>query len=205
MCATKTFIAQLIVLYVMAAKPSNMPISELNDFIVSLRMMPEKVQRILDKEDEIRIIGEDLAKYENIMYIGRGLEYPIALEGALKMKEISYIHAKGYPAGELKHGPFALLGRNMPVIACVIKDNTYDIMLSKEFKARDSPVIAIADERDGEVEKFVDHVIKTPSVDPIFTPITYSVALQLLAYYTARKRGCEIDKPRHLAKSVTVE
>jgi len=206
-CATKTFIAQLVVLYVMAGKLSTMPRSELKEYIDALRNLPQKVQIILDSEDEIRRIAEWLASYENMMYIGRGMGYPIALEGALKMKEISYIHAEGYPAGELKHGPFALLGREMPVIACVIMDNTYDIMLSniKEVKARDSPVVAVADERDEEVEKFADEVIKTPSVDPLFTPVTYSVALQLLAYYTARKRGCEIDKPRHLAKSVTVE
>ena len=206
-CATKTFIAQLMVLYVIAAKLSAMPRSEIEEFVTNLRMLPEKVQKILDNEDEIRKIGEELANYENMMYIGRGIGYPVALEGALKMKEISYIHAEGYPAGELKHGPFALLGKDMPVIACVVMDNTYDIMLSniKEVKARESLVIAVADERDEEVEKFVDHVIGTPSVDPILTPVTYSVALQLLAYYTARKRGCEIDKPRHLAKSVTVE
>ncbi len=206
-CATKTFIAQLMVLYIMAAKLSTMPRSELEEFINGLRMLSQKVRRILDEEDEIRKIAEKLADYENMMYIGRAIGYPIALEGALKMKEISYIHAEGYPAGELKHGPFALLGEKTPVVACVVMDNTYEIMLSniKEVKARNSPVIAVADERDEEVEKFVDHVIRTPSVDPIFTPITYSVALQLLAYYTARKRGCEIDKPRHLAKSVTVE
>ncbi len=206
-CATKTFIAQLVVLYVMAGKLSSMPRSELKEYLDALRLMPQKVQMILDSEDEIRRIAEGLAGYENMMYIGRAIGYPIALEGALKMKEISYIHAEGYPAGELKHGPFALLGKNMPVVACVVMDETYDIMLSniKEVKARESPVIAVADERDEEVEKFVDEVIRTPSVDPIFTPITYSVALQLLAYYTARKRGCEIDKPRHLAKSVTVE
>ena len=206
-CATKTFIAQLVVLYIIALKLSTMPRSELSDFVMGLKMLSEKVQRILDNEDEIREIAEKFADYENMMYIGRGVGYPIALEGALKMKEISYIHAEGYPAGELKHGPFALLGERTPVIACVVMDNTYDIMLSniKEVKARNSPVIAIADEKDEEIDKFVDYVIKTPSVDPIFTPVTYSVALQLLAYYTARKRGCEIDKPRHLAKSVTVE
>ena len=206
-CATKTFIAQLIVLYLMTLKLSKMPTNEIKDFIMKLKMLPEKVQKILDEEEKIKVIGEKLAEYENMMYIGRGLGYPIALEGALKMKEISYIHAEGYPAGELKHGPFALLGKNMPVVVCLIMDNTYEVLLSniKEIKARDSPVIAVADEQDEEVEKYVDYVIRTPSVDPIFTPVTYSVALQLLAYYTARKRGCEIDKPRHLAKSVTVE
>jgi len=206
-CATKTFIAQLIVLYVMALKLSDIPKSEVAEYIRELRLLSEKVRVILDREEEIKRIAEKLANYENILYIGRGVGYPIALEGALKMKEISYIHAEGYPAGELKHGPFALLGENTPVIACVIRDDTYEIMLNnvKEVKARNSPVIAIAEEEDEEVDKFVDHSIKTPHVDPLFTPITYSVALQLLAYYTAKKRGCEIDKPRHLAKSVTVE
>ncbi len=206
-CATKTFIAQLVVLYVMATKISVMPRRDLEDFIINLKLLSQKVQRILDEEEEIKKIAEKFSEYENMMFIGRGLGYPIALEGALKMKEISYIHAEGYPAGELKHGPFALLGEKTPVVASVLMDETYDIMLNniKEVKARNSPVIAVADERDGEIEKFVDYVIKIPTIDPIFTPITYSVALQLLAYYTARKRGCEIDKPRHLAKSVTVE
>ena len=206
-CATKTFISQLVVVYAIAAKLSAMPRSEVGDFITNLRMLPEKVQKILDDEDKIRTIGEKLANYENLMYIGRGIGYPIALEGALKMKEISYIHAEGYPAGELKHGPFALLGEQTPVVASVVMDDTYGIMLSniKEVKARESIVIAVADENDEEIEKIVDYVIRTPTVDPILTPVTYSVALQLLAYYAARKRGCEIDKPRHLAKSVTVE
>jgi glucosamine--fructose-6-phosphate aminotransferase (isomerizing) len=205
--ATKTFIAQLIVLYVMALKLSALPRSEVAEYIQELRLLPEKVRIILDKEAEIRGIAEELASYENMLYIGRCIGYPVALEGALKMKEISYIHAEGYPAGELKHGPFALLGKNTPVIACVIRDNTYEITLNnvKEVKARNSPVIAVAEEGDEEVDKFVDHSIKTPHVSPLFTPITYSVVLQLLAYYTAKKRGCEIDKPRHLAKSVTVE
>ena len=205
--ATKTFIAQLVVIYLMAAKLSMLTRSEVEKLVLELKLLPERVRRILDKEDKIREIGEFLADYENMMYIGRGLGYPVALEGALKMKEISYIHAEGYPAGELKHGPFALLGKETPVVACVIRDNTYDITLNniKEVKARDSPVIAIADEKDEEVEKYVDFVVRTPEVDRIFTPVTYSVALQLLAYYTAKKRGCEIDKPRHLAKSVTVE
>ncbi len=206
-CATKTFIAQLMVLYIMALKLSTLPRSEMKDFLEALRLLPHKIRTILDYENKIKNIAGNLASYENMMYIGREIGYPIALEGALKMKEISYIHAEGYPAGELKHGPFALLGKDMPVIACVIRDRTYDIMLSnvKEVKARDSPVIAVADEEDKEVGKFVDEVIRTPSVDPLLTPVTYSVALQLLAYYTAKKRGCEIDKPRHLAKSVTVE
>lgn len=153
--ATKTFIAQLIVIYLIAAKLSMLTHSEMERFVSELKLLSERVQRILDSEGEIRKIGEFLARFENMMYIGRGLGFPIALEGALKMKEISYIHAEGYPAGELKHGPFALLGEETPVVACVIRDNTYDIMLNniKEVKARDSPVIAVADEGDEEIEK----------------------------------------------------
>jgi glucosamine--fructose-6-phosphate aminotransferase (isomerizing) len=205
--ATKSFIAQLAVLYAIAFRLSNLPKSELTEISAKLKTLPEKVRAILDREDEIREVAEKLAEYEDMMYIGRGIGYPVALEGALKMKEISYIHAEGYPAGELKHGPFALLGEETPVVACVIMDETYETMLAniKEVKARESLVVAIADETDTEVEKYADHVIKLPHVDALLSPVTYSVTLQLLAYYAARKRGCEIDKPRHLAKSVTVE
>ncbi|HID43057.1 MAG TPA: glutamine--fructose-6-phosphate transaminase (isomerizing) [Archaeoglobaceae archaeon] len=205
--ATKTFIAQLVAIYLIAAKLSMLPRKELENFIFGMRMMPEKIRSILDSKEKIMEISETIADRDNMMYVGRCLGFPVALEGALKMKEISYIHAEGYPAGELKHGPFALLGEKTPVVACVIRDETYDITLSniKEIKARESPVIAIAEEGDEEIEKYVDYVIKAPKVDRIFIPVTYSVILQLLAYYTARKRGCEIDKPRHLAKSVTVE
>lgn len=205
--ATKTFIAQLTVLYLIAAKISNLPPKEIEELLNELRSIPQKIRQILDMEDEISSISETFAGYENMMYVGRGIGYPVALEGALKLKEISYIHAEGYPAGELKHGPFALLGEKTPVVACVVRDKTYDSMLGniKEIKARESPVIAVADEGDEEIEKFVDYVIRVPSTDPILTPLTYSVALQLFAYYVARLRGCEIDKPRNLAKSVTVE
>jgi len=205
--ATKSFIAQLIVLYIMAFRLSPLPRSEVNELVEELKLLPEKVRRILDEESRIEEIARNIAGYENLMYIGRGIGFPIALEGALKMKEISYIHAEGYPAGELKHGPFALLGEKTPVVACVVKDETYEIMLNnlKEVKARDSVVVAVADEDDGEVEKYVDHVIRVPKTHPLLAPVTQSVALQLLAYFAARERGCEIDKPRNLAKSVTVE
>ncbi|OFV66666.1 MAG: glutamine--fructose-6-phosphate aminotransferase [Candidatus Syntrophoarchaeum butanivorans] len=205
--ATKTFTAQLIVIYLIAAKLSRFSRTEMERFLLELRLIPEKIQRVLDNADKIQAISKILAGYENMMYIGRKIGYPTALEGALKMKEISYIHAEGYPAGELKHGPFALLGERTPVVASVVRDETYDIMLNniKEVRARGSPVIAIADEGDEEVEKYVDFVIKTPEVESIFTPLTHTVALQLLAYYTAKERGCEIDRPKNLAKSVTVE
>lgn len=205
--ATKTFIAQLVVIYLIAAKVSMLTRAEMEKFISELRILPEKVRKILDNEDVILEISKNITGFEDIMFIGRALGYPIALEGALKMKEISYIHAEGYPAGELKHGPFALLGEKTPVVACVLKDNTYGVMLSnlKEVKARGSLVLAIGEENDEEVKKYTDFVIPTPNVTNIFKPVTYSTALQLLAYYTAKLRGCEIDKPRNLAKSVTVE
>jgi glucosamine--fructose-6-phosphate aminotransferase (isomerizing) len=175
--------------------------------ILELRQLPNKVQEMLDREEEIAKYGKYLAKYENVFFVGRGLNFPIALEGALKLKEISYIHAEGFAAGELKHGPFALLTPNTPVVAVVTKDNTYETLLAniKEIKARESPVIAIAGEGDEEIKKYVDFVIKVPGVDPMFSPVVNAVALQLLAYYTAKERGCSIDTPRNLAKSVTVE
>ncbi len=205
--ATKSFIAQLIVLYLIALKLSHISRTEKMELLKEIKLLPDVVKRILDDKEEIERVSKLLAKYENLMYIGRGIGYPIALEGALKMKEISYIHAEGYPAGELKHGPFALLGEKTPVVASLVRDHTYEIMLNniKEVKARDSIVVAVADEDDEEVAKYVDFVIRVPKTNPIFSAITHSVALQLLAYYTAKERGCEIDKPRNLAKSVTVE
>ncbi len=205
--ATKSFIAQLIVLYLVALKLSGMAKSEMENLIDELRIMSEYVRGILEQEEKIKAIAEKLADYENMMYIGRGIGVPIAMEGALKMKEISYIHAEAYPAGELKHGPFALLGEKTPVIVSLIPDETYEIMLGniKEVKARESLVVAVAEHGDSEIEKYVDFVVRVPKTDALFTAITHSVALQLLAYYTAKARGCEIDKPRNLAKSVTVE
>jgi glucosamine--fructose-6-phosphate aminotransferase (isomerizing) len=135
------------------------------------------------------------------------VNYPIALEGALKLKEISYIHAEGYAAGELKHGPFALLDRMTPVIAIATKSEVYNSMINsiKEVKTRHSPVICIANEEDDSIESLVDTVIRVPFVSNIFSPIINSVVLQLIAYYAARHRGCSVDFPRNLAKSVTVE
>ncbi|MBA7663150.1 Glutamine--fructose-6-phosphate aminotransferase [isomerizing] [subsurface metagenome] len=131
----------------------------------------------------------------------------MALEGALKLKEIAYIHAEGYAAGELKHGPFALLGANTPVIAIVARDSTYETMLTniREVKARGSPLMALAEEGDEAIKELADSVITVPRVDAIFSPVVNTVALQLLAYYTAKQRNCPIDFPRNLAKSVTVE
>jgi len=205
--ATKSFTAQLMVLYWLAMGYSKADAIRLAAMLLGLRQLPSKVQQVLDNGDIILQCARYLSKYENVFFIGRGINFPIALEGALKLKEISYIHAEGYASGELKHGPFALLGDNTPVIAIVAQDNTYEAMLTniKEVKARKSPLIALAGEGDEAIRELADFVITVPQVDALFSPVVNTVALQLLAYYTARERGCPIDFPRNLAKSVTVE
>ena len=205
--ATKSFTAQLMVLYWLAMGYSKADSRRLASMLLELRQLPSKVQRVLDNGDIILQCARYLSKYENVFFIGRGINFPVALEGALKLKEISYIHAEGYAAGELKHGPFALLGEKTPVIAIVAQDNTYEAMLTniKEIKARNSPLIALADEGDEAIRELADLVITVPRVDALFSPVVNAVALQLLAYYTAKERDCPIDFPRNLAKSVTVE
>jgi glucosamine--fructose-6-phosphate aminotransferase (isomerizing) len=205
--ATKSFIAQLIALYLLALSAAKMDIRSREGLIRELRLLPDKVQLILDGEEGISRYGKYLSAYDNAFFVARGINFPVALEGALKLKEVSYIHAEAYPAGELKHGPFALLTPDTPVIAIAAGDDTYEAMLTniKEIKARESPVIALADEADEDIDKFADYVIRVPSVAPIFSPVINSVVLQLLAYYAAKERGCSIDMPRNLAKSVTVK
>ena len=205
--ATKTFIAQLIALYWLALPYSRVDIRRLDDLVGELRQLPTKVQQVLDNEEIIAGFAKKLAAFDNVFYIGKGINYPIALEGALKLKEISYIHAEGYAAGELKHGPFALLGSQTPLVAVVAQDNTYEAIVTsiKEIKARHSPVLALVSEDDDTMVELADSVISIPRIDPLFSPVVNSVALQLLAYFVARERGCPIDFPRNLAKSVTVE
>jgi len=205
--ATKSFIAQLMVLYWLAMSYSKADARRLASMLMELRQLPGKVQQVLDNETKIMEYAKYLSGYENVFFIGRGINFPVALEGALKLKEISYIHAEGYAAGETKHGPFALLGSDTPVIAIVAKDNTYEAMLTniKEIKARRSPLMALAEEGDEAIEELADSVITVPQVDAMFSPVVNTVALQLIAYYTAKERGCPIDFPRNLAKSVTVE
>jgi glucosamine--fructose-6-phosphate aminotransferase (isomerizing) len=205
--ATKTFMAQLIALYWLALSYPGVNRIIYESLVAELRQLPTKVQEVLDNEHQIIDCARYLSGYDHVFFIGRGINFPIALEGALKLKEISYIHAEGYAAGELKHGPFALLCKDTPVIAIVANDNTYGSMLTniKEVKARKSPVIALADAADEVIGELVDLVIRVPCVNGIFSPVVNAVTLQLLAYYTARCRGCPIDFPRNLAKSVTVE
>lgn len=205
--ATKSFTAQLMVLYWLMMSYSKIEARRLASLTMELRQLPSKVQQVLDNEHKIAECARYLSGYENAFFIGRGINFPIALEGALKLKEISYIHAEGYAAGELKHGPFALLGDKAPVIAIVAPDSTREAMLTtiKEVKARGSPLIVLAQEEDEAIEKVADRIIALPRVDALLSPVVNSVALQLLAYYTAKERGCPIDFPRNLAKSVTVE
>jgi glutamine---fructose-6-phosphate transaminase (isomerizing) len=205
--ATKSFTAQLMAMYLVMLANSVYEERRLIDLRAELRQLAGKIQQILDDTSAVKKCAERLAQYEHAFFIGRGINYPIALEGALKMKEISYLHAEGYAAGELKHGSFALLGKDNPVVAIVANDSTYGPMLTtvKEIKSRSSPIIAIVQEGDEQIDTLADDVITVPVVSPIFTPVVNTVVLQLLAYYTASQRGCSIDFPRNLAKSVTVE
>jgi len=205
--STKSFMAQLALLYWLVMSYSREDIKRRADMIMEIRQIPSKIQQILNNKQSIEKCAKYLSGFENIFFIGRGVNYPIAMEGALKMKEISYIHAEGYAAGELKHGPFALLSKDTPVVVIVARDNTFDAVINniREIKTRGAPVIAISEEENGAVNEISDLVINVPSVDYIFSPVVNTVALQLLAYYTAKERGCPIDFPRNLAKSVTVE
>jgi len=205
--ATKTFIAQLMELYKLTLQQPVVNEELRKQLITNLKAMPDCAQKILDGESRISDCARYLSQYSNVFYIGRGVNYGIALEGALKTKEISYIHAEAYAAGELKHGPFALLQQDTPVVAIVNQDPTYDAMLTniKEVKSRKSPVIGLIREDDHETEKLVDMVIRVPNTHSILSPIVNTITLQLLAYYAAKYRGCPIDFPRNLAKSVTVE
>ena len=209
--ATKTFVSQIIVLFLTALKigsiNNKIGSDELYQYMLHLKDLPKQVRAILDRSDDIIDIAKQIKNSKSIFFIGRGINYPLSLEGALKLKEISYIHAEGFAAGELKHGPFALLTKNTPVVAIATKDFTYDKMLANigEVKARGPMVVAIADENDMEIEKHADFVIRYPSNQTMLSCITITVLLQLLAYHVANLRGCSIDKPRNLAKSVTVE
>ncbi len=173
----------------------------------AIARLPDLVGRVLDQAGEVEALAEKLADYTNFLYLGRGINYPIALEGALKLKEISYIHAEGYPAGEMKHGPIALIDEKMPVLAIAIKDGVYEKMISQieQAKARRGVVIAVATEGDDFIPTKADHVLYVPDLPPLLSPIVTVLPLQLLAYYIAVHRGCDVDQPRNLAKSVTVE
>lgn len=209
--ATKTFTSQILVMFLLAMKvgmiKNKIGADELYEYIHYLRELPKRVRSVLDKNSEILDVARELKNAKSVFFIGRGINYPLSLEGALKLKEISYIHAEGFAAGELKHGPFALLTKLTPVVVIATKDETYDKILANigEVKARGPQVIAIAEEEDSEIEKHADFVLRVPGNSGVLSCIPIIVMLQLLAYHTANLLECSIDKPRNLAKSVTVE
>ncbi|MCH7852282.1 MAG: isomerizing glutamine--fructose-6-phosphate transaminase, partial [Candidatus Marinimicrobia bacterium] len=172
-----------------------------------LATIHDQVAEILDQSDAILELAREYQDSQNFLYLGRGLHFPIALEGALKLKEISYIHAEGYPAAEMKHGPIALIDENMPVVVMALKDGTYEKILAnmQEIRARRGRIIAVANEADPELEQLAEHIIYVPRVHRLVQPLLTVIPLQLLAYHIAVLRGCHVDQPRNLAKSVTVE
>lgn len=209
-CSTKAFTNQLVVLSLLAlllARMRHMSKQEGQEYIEALKRLPDQVQTILDRAGDIKKIAEKYAQYDNFFFIGRRYMYPTSLEGALKLKEISYVNANGYPAGEMKHGPIALINENCPTIALCANQATFDKLVSNmmEVKARHGKIIAIAEEGQKEVEGIADDIIWVPKTNDEFAPIPTTVATQLLAYYIAKARGADIDQPRNLAKSVTVE
>lgn len=208
--STKAFTSQLTVLSLITlllARSRTMSLAEGQAIVRALRHIPAQVQEILATASLIKEIAIQYSGTNNFLYLGRGYNFPVALEGALKLKEISYIHAEGYPAAEMKHGPIALIDENMPVVFIAPKDGTYEKVMSniQEVRARRGRVIVIASDIDDQIQTLADHVIRIPSTLDFLTPILATIPLQLLAYYMAMERGCNVDQPRNLAKSVTVE
>lgn len=204
---TTSIMDQYLLALYLAEKRGMLTPEQLREHARQIAHLPDLISRVLDQAPHIEALAETLAGYTNFLYLGRGINYPIALEGALKLKEISYIHAEGYPAGEMKHGPIALIDEHMPVLAIALKDSLYEKMISQieQVKARGGRVIALATEGDAFIEGKADQVIYVPEVSRLLSPLVSVIPLQLLAYYIAVRRGCDVDQPRNLAKSVTVE
>jgi glucosamine--fructose-6-phosphate aminotransferase (isomerizing) len=216
--STKAFTCQLTALFILAMylgqANGSLGEEESRGLVQELVHLPGKLETVLSNDSLYAALGKELHRSTDFLFLGRGVNFPIALEGALKLKEISYIHAEGYPAGEMKHGPNALIDESLPVVVLATHDSSsaescllYDKTLSniQEVKARDGIVLAIVTEGDNEVRKVADHVIEIPNSSELLTPILAIVPLQLLAYHIAVRRGCDVDQPRNLAKSVTVE
>jgi glutamine---fructose-6-phosphate transaminase (isomerizing) len=210
--STKTFTAAIAALYLLAcylAQERGVVDDEahLRSLIAPLARMPSLVGQVVQRDAEYERLAHRFFRYSNFLYLGRGVQFPIAMEGALKLKEVSYIHAEGYPAGEMKHGPIALIAEEMPVVAIALRDELYDKMTSniEQVKAREGTVIAIASEGDEELAKKSDYVIYLPQASPLLMPILAAIPLQFFAYHIAVRRGCDVDQPRNLAKTVTVE
>ena len=209
--STKAFTGQLTVLImiglIVANRRGTLPQGKFHEILVELEKIPEKVETALQHDNQIKVISETFKDARNFLYLGRGYNFPVALEGALKLKEISYIHAEGYPAAEMKHGPIALIDKEMPVVFIATQDNSYEKVISniQEVKARQGRVIAIVSQGDKEIPKLAEFVIEVPRTHQALMPLVSVIPLQLLAYYIAVMRGCDVDQPRNLAKSVTVE
>jgi len=209
--STKAFTAQLTVLNMIALrvahKRGTITESRYHELLVELENIPAKVEKALKLDDQIKEISELFKDARNFLYLGRGYNFPVALEGALKLKEISYIHAEGYPAAEMKHGPIALIDEEMPVVFIATRDSSYDKVVSniQEVKARKGKVIAIVTEGDALIPQMAEFVIEEPKTDEALMPMVSVIPLQLLSYHIAVMRGCNVDQPRNLAKSVTVE
>ena len=209
--STKAFTGQVMVLTLLAMAiaelKGTMPKEELDKIGEEILKIPEYVKQTLELNDQIERLSLIFTYAHNFLYLGRGYSYPVALEGALKLKEISYIHAEGYPAAEMKHGPIALIDAEMPTVIIAPNDHLYEKIVNnvQQVKARHGSVIAIVSEGDKEIKNIADHVIEVPDVPECLTPIITSVPLQLLSYYIAINKGKDVDMPRNLAKSVTVE
>ena len=209
--STKAFSCQISLLLLMALDIGNrmntIEEKRYKRVLKELSNLPETIDKVLSSAKKTESIANKFLKASNFLYLGRGYNFPIALEGALKLKEISYIHAEGYPAAEMKHGPIALIDKNMPVVVIATKKGNYQKVVSNimEIKAREAEVIAIVSEGDKEIEVIADHFIEIPECDELIAPILANIPLQLLSYYIADKKGCDVDQPRNLAKSVTVE
>jgi glucosamine--fructose-6-phosphate aminotransferase (isomerizing) len=209
--STKAFIASLVDLYLLACVLGELrgvlTAVQLRQLADDLAHLPDLAGRVLDHDREYEELAHHFFKANNFLFLGRGINYPVALEGALKLKEISYIHAEGYPAGEMKHGPIALIDETMPVVTIATKDPLYEKMISQvqQAKARGGTVIALATEGDTAVAQEADHVIHVPPTPPLLAPVINTIPMQLLSYHIAVRRGCDVDQPRNLAKSVTVE
>jgi glucosamine--fructose-6-phosphate aminotransferase (isomerizing) len=208
--STKAFTCQIAVLTMLSVylgRRRFMSPEQCHELIRGLNQIPVQMERVLAQSNHIREVAEEFVSRENWLFLGRGYNYPVALEGALKLKEISYIHAEGMPAAEMKHGPIALINEGMPVVFIATRNSQYEKVISniEEVRARGGRIIAVATEGDQRIRRYSDHVIEVPDAPEPLQPLLSVVPLQLLAYHAAVLRGCNVDKPRNLAKSVTVE
>ena len=209
--STKAFTTQITVLTLIALKLASekgiFSSPQFHEFLTELENIPSKVEKALEYNDLVSHIADIYKDSTNCLYLGRGYNFPVALEGALKLKEISYIHAEGYPAAEMKHGPIALIDEQMPVVVIATKKGHYEKVVSniQEIKSRNGRIIAVVTEGDKTVKELADHVIEVPETSESLTPLLTTIPLQLLSYHIAVMRGCNVDQPRNLAKSVTVE